>query len=321
MTLAVMAAYLRMKWGQGNFLPGPKKEPNVAPAHASIKEAAGPPPMPKTPPPSWALPPPKTVQLPKEEVRRNVERREMSRIEDDEVPPTTREPSPELEPLPNATPYRVKQWEKHAPTFEDKAKGPADTSLGVPIPADKAQGIKDRLIRVYDGIKKDLSDNLSAKPYIKELYRDMDGDPMLDVFNKAIDAYVINVANANLKDAFLYGLKYMDGFQNIRDNLPGMVKDNAKKHRLEDAMKRTMDHIWIQVKNVLNHHNIGLGNLSLTPEQRASIEGILNKDPQGTWRYGPLKNPTKRKFRQRFLNPSHLNYYKRLDKEPKDPWK
>jgi hypothetical protein len=220
MKLAIIAAYMKAKYGQDNFLPEPQDEPEI-----------------------------------------------------EEAPDTSR----------------------NAPTYEEISAGPVDTSLGVDVPADRAQSIKDRLIRVYDDVK----EKLTQKPYMKELYRDLEGDSMLDVFNKLIDAYVVNIANSNLKDAFLFGIKYVDGFNDFINQLPRSIKDHKKMLRLADAVVNIQKDIWWDVKNVLNFHDIGRGEIPLTPEERKSVLEITKGwHPKGTWYYGPGRNPSAGGFKK-----------------------
>src|SRR5580698_5033079 len=115
------------------------------------------------------------------------------------------------------------------PSPYDQVSGPADTSLGVPISADRAQRWKDRMVLAYDRIKKELTE----LPFFKEIYAEMSRpfekmEPMLRTFNDLIDAYVVDVARSNLKDAFLFGTKYVAAFNDLRDMLPRMVKDRER---------------------------------------------------------------------------------------------
>jgi hypothetical protein len=184
--------------------------------------------------------------------------------------------------------------------YAEIAKGPMDTSLGVPIAADRAQKWKDKMILAYDRIKKDLT----TLPFFKDIYKEMTGipfvknEPMLETFNKLIDAYVVNVANANLKDAFAFGVKYVDSFNSLRDMLPRMVKDREKMHKLDHAIWSTQKYIWRKVKDLLNIHDIGSGDVSMGPEEAAEMKRIIGKLPRGTWSYGPMADPTKPLFHQ-----------------------
>jgi hypothetical protein len=208
----------------------------------------------------------------------------------------------------NEEPSTSEQGEWKSPYLD--VKGPADTSLGVPIDASRAQRWKDRMILAYDRIKKELTD----MPFFKEIYEEMGPraggtgggstpmEPILRVFNDLINSYVVNVANSNLKDAFLFGVKYVAAFNDLRDMLPRMVKDRQHMFALDAAIWSTQKFIWKRVKDLLNIHDIGSADISLPPEEAAEMKKILGKLPRGTWTYGPMKDPTKPPF-QRPENP------------------
>ena len=211
------AAYLRHKWGQQNYLPAPQEE--------VLEEE------PSTSP--YEDPKPKLVK------------RLAAKYAQNEPPDTIRDLSkwdePDEEPPIPETSYvgytgeaPVKPGDNPQPSSPYNAlKGaPADTSLGVSISADRAQRWKDRMVLVYDRIKSELT-NLQ---FFQELYAEMGTHrgaggrvepmhPVLGLFNDLINSYVNKVAKANLKGAFLFGVKYVAAFNDLRKLLPRMVED------------------------------------------------------------------------------------------------
>lgn len=179
------------------------------------------------------------------------------------------------------------------PTTYEEIKGPADTSLGAPVSASMAQRYRDKLVAVYDRIKEELT----QLPFFQQLNADMKGEPVMMVFNDIIDAYTVNVGSApNLKSAFMFGIKYVEAFNNLRDKLPGLVKDREKMHRIDEAIYNTQMYLWGKLKAMLDLHKIGSGIIPMNEAEKQDMFKILGTLPQGTWHYGPMRNPTKGMF-------------------------
>lgn len=241
---------MKIKWGQGNFLPAPQKEgePTSEPA----------------------------FEVPRYEER-----------------PVEKPSAPEAKKPEWVSPYK-------------NVVGPADTSLnGIPISADRAQRWKDRMMLAYDRINKELTE-LS---FFKEIYelmgsknqkgyypggqsRFMPMEPMLKTFNDLINSYVTNIADANLKDAFMFGVKYVAAFNDLRTMLSRMVKNQDNKLKLDHAIWSTQKFMWKRIKDLLNIHDIGSQDLGMSPEEATAARKILGQLPRGTWTYGPMQDPT-----------------------------
>lgn len=183
----------------------------------------------------------------------------------------------------------------NAPKTYQEIVGPADTSLGAPVHPSMAQRYKDKLVAVYDRIKQELT----QIPFFQQLYVDMQDEPVLMAFNSIIDAYTASIGAAStLKDAFLFGIKYVEAFNGLRDKLPSLVKDREKLHRIDEAIYNTQMYMWSKLKAMLDLHKIGSGILPLNQQDSEEMQKILKQMPRGTWHYGPMKNPTKGMFKK-----------------------
>lgn len=274
MKLYALAKFFEVKWGQQNYLPGPQEDDLKERRPADVAERR-----------------PPFQEVPFEQAKQEAPKEWSEGVG----------PAPVGQKQPVRSPY-------------DEIKGPADTSLGVPIAADRAQRWKDNLILVYDRIKEEMV----KQPYFKALYSDI-GEPqeekILAKFNHLLNAYVPNIANSNLKDAFLYGVKYVDAFNALRDELPWAIKDREKMHRVDDAIYRMQLRIWDKVKDVLNIHDMKGTPFQLPPDEMAEMLRVIKSVPRGTWKYGPMANPTKPPFhKQRRDNTRKL--IKRIMNEP-----
>lgn len=219
---------------------------------------------------------------------------------EEHAPDTTRNPSePEIEEVmkekPPLSPKEVARVMKNAPSYEQIADKKSDTSLGVPISADRAQKWKDNLIRIYDSVKQELT----KLPYFQNIYKDMGDEQMLQVFNQLIDAYVANIARADLKHAFMFGMKYIEGFNGFRDTIFKQVKNKDRRYRLDDAIWRIQTRMWDKLKDVLNVHDIGFSEIPMSPEEKAEMAKVMKSIPHGTWKYdGTNKNIIKPRLKQ-----------------------
>lgn len=264
--------YLQVKWGQQNCLPAPQRE--------GEEERRAP-----------------EFEVPRFEEKLMEERRPPNFEETKPPQPEPMKPKPAKEPW--VSPY-------------NKVEGTPDRSLGFPIDAARAQRWKDRMVLAYDRIKRDLTE----MPFFQNLYKEMGSQyvvdesgrmggsvpmhPVLKAFNNLMNSYVVNVANADLKDAFLYGIKYVEAFNELRDSLPSMIepsgdklRDIEKIHKLDMGIWSTQNFMWKRMKDLLNIHDIGSGDIGLSPAEAESAQKILGRLPRGTWTYGPMKNPTK----------------------------
>jgi hypothetical protein len=166
---------------------------------------------------------------------------------------------------------------------------PPDTSLGAPIPAEKAARWKEALLDAYNQIRQDLS----RSTFYQQIYADLKEEPFRQEFNDLVYSYLIDLTHANLKDAFLYGVKYVDAFNQFRDKMVRGIKDRDRMLRLEEAVYRLQNHIWKAIKYILNLHDIGFSPIPLSAEDQEQIKKLLGSPARGTWAYGPMKNPTK----------------------------
>jgi len=208
---------------------------------------------------------------------------------DEDAPETLRTPPPTFDepetPKPVIEP--LDELAKKLPKAKDD-----DTSLGFLIDKKLTKRWKNRLINGYDQIKEEML----KEPAFKGLYRDIgapEEEALLVRFNNLLNAYVPNVANSNLKDAFAYAVKYIDAFNELRDELPHTVKDKKRMYRIDHAIWSLQNYMWRKAKNILNIHNIGSGDVEMSPEEKAELEKVLGRAARGTWDFGPLKNPTK----------------------------
>lgn len=198
------------------------------------------------------------------------------------------------------------------------AIGTPDTSLGAPIPAEKAHRWKELLLSAYDQIRQDLP----RLPFFQQLYSDLQEEPLQQEFNDLIYSYFTDISKSSLKDAFLFGTKYVDAFNKFRDKLVRGIKDRDRLARLDEAIYRLQNHIWIAAKNILNLHDIGSGPIPLSQQEQAELGSILKQVARGTWRYGPLRNPTKplliaRREADKTLTEQTKSLMKRLEEEMK----
>ena len=278
------AAYLRHKWGQQNYLPTPQEEvleeepstsPYEEPKSKLVKRLAA----------KYAQnEPPDTI-------------RDLSKWDEpDEEPPI---PETSYVGYTGEAPVRPVDNPRPKSPYNKLRNAPGDHSLGVWISADQAQRWKDRMVLVYDRIKSELT-NL---PFFQELYAEMGTHrgaggkiepmhPVLKLFNDLINDYVNNVAGANLKDAFLFGVKYVAAFNDLRKLLPRMVSDIKQRDRVNHAIYNTQNFMWKRVKDLLNIHDIGSGEIGLPLDEMKQMRKILKQLPRGTWTYGPMQNPT-----------------------------
>jgi hypothetical protein len=234
------------------------------------------------------LPDPQDQELEEPETKPSIPAAEIEKVVKDKPPMSLKE---------------IERAMKKAPTYEQIAeKKDDDVSLGAPISADRAKKWKDNLIRIYDSVKADLT----KLPYFQDLYKEMGDDPLLQVFNQLIDAYIVNIAGADLKHAFMYGMKYLEGFNGFRtmvaDEIKGrMAKERRPKQRkalkkrlyqLDDAIWRIQTRMWDKLKDVLNVHDIGFSPLiTLDEDEKAEMAKVMKSIPHGTWKYdGTNKN-------------------------------
>jgi hypothetical protein len=227
------------------------------------------------------LPDPQDQELEEPETKESVPVAEIEEVIKDK-PKLTRPP----------TDKEIARVMKNAPSYEQIAQKPPDTSLGAPIAADRAESWKDKLRRVYNLVNH-AEEKDQQLPFFQQLQTDMKGTPVLGAINDIVSAYTFMIGNADLKNAFVITGQYIDALNKLRDRLPSLVKDQDHVDRLNQALYRIQNEIWLRAKNVLNHHDIGTQDLSLSPKDKADMERIIGRPARGTWQYGPMKNPTK----------------------------
>jgi len=97
-----------------------------------------------------------------------------------------------------------------------------------------------------------------------------------------------------------------------------MIKDRERTNRLDDAIYNTQNYIWREAKDIMNIHDIGSGAIPMSEEEKKDMKKVFDQEIKGTWRYGPMKNPTKPPFLKNKNRNSTSKLLKRLEQEDQD---